>query len=152
MSERFTKQAEEILAICQRLKVQPSDLGDMVGIKPETMRKYAKGYQKASDFAMQGIRNAEKLTGILRGAPPRPKPDSSSPHSWMETPTLERALADLTGRLTKAAPADRKFVLSNIRDMLDELEHREVSSKPLTEAQQIAKRAGDKWDREHSST
>lgn len=148
MADRFTAQAEEILAICNRLGIEPDELGKEAGIKPETMRKYAKGYQKASDNLMQSLRNVEKIRAVFKDSPHKPR--AEGPFSWMATPTLEKTLDDLTARLHTASQQERRHVISNIIDVVKEIELREINSKPLSEAQRIAKDAGDRFDAEHA--
>ncbi|MDR3427836.1 hypothetical protein [Silvimonas sp.] len=141
MAVRFSSQADEIMAICSRLNIQPDELGERAGVAAETMRKYAKGYQKASSNVMQGLRNVERIAILIHaGAPPK-KPDATRLHAWMETQTLDRTLQDLTARLVKSTPSDRRNIITNIKDVVEELQSRKAGN--LTEAQQIAKRAGD---------
>jgi len=72
-----------------------------------------------------------------------------SPYHFLETKTLDRNLQDLAARLSRVTAKERKFILDNMRELLAELARREVSSKPLSEAQQIAKQASARDDGEH---
>jgi transcriptional regulator with XRE-family HTH domain len=78
---------------------------------------------------------------VLRDAPYQRPPDSS-PYSWMELSTLEKALSDLVSRLQKASPQDRQQVVRNMVDAVNELEAREFSSNRLSDEQKLVKIAG----------
>jgi transcriptional regulator with XRE-family HTH domain len=56
-----------------------------------------------------------------------------SPLGMVQTKTLENMLADLSLRLHKASPMERKHVIGNIIDVANELEAREISSKETGE-------------------
>ncbi|HEV2692155.1 MAG TPA: helix-turn-helix transcriptional regulator [Verrucomicrobiae bacterium] len=62
--------------------------------------------------------------------------------SLFSTETLMQGFGEAAARLASAPAADRKFIIGQLRDMLDVLESRVLaSSGPLSEAQQIAVRA-----------
>jgi transcriptional regulator with XRE-family HTH domain len=61
-------------------------------------------------------------------------PERNSPYSWMEVSTLEKALIDLSQRLPKSTPQERKHILGNIADVLAILEAKELSSKSPSSA------------------
>lgn len=134
MPENFEAQAREIREICSRMGVEPEQLGERAAIMPETMRKYTKGYQRASDIVMQSLRNVEKLSGFLSDAAvsqqDKEREAVTSPFRWMDVETLQKLLLDLPRKLAKATPNDRKYVLGNLRQVLDELEAREVTPAP----------------------
>jgi len=53
----------------------------------------------------------------------------SSLYSHLSIEALQKNLSDLSARLPSLAQQDRKYILGNIRAILDELEERELSSK-----------------------
>lgn len=136
MGDRFKEQSEEILAICKRLGFTLEDLADRSGVQPETLRKYARGYQKASDRAMHSFRNVELMSRMFKEPPPR-----AGHYRLMALEVLQQHLTDLTIKLRTAPPPERDHILEELRDMVVELAGRVVETKELTEAQGIALRA-----------
>ncbi len=61
-------QIAEIAGICQRLGIDARELGRRAGLKPETMRKIAHGYQGTSERVMQSLRNVETTARLLERA------------------------------------------------------------------------------------
>ena len=61
-------QMAEIEGICQRLGIDARELGRRAGLKPETMRKIARGYQSTSERVMQSLRNVEATARLLERA------------------------------------------------------------------------------------
>lgn len=57
-SGKFGAQALEIEAALKKMGIGWQELASRVGVKPETMRKALKGYQKAGDQLMNGVRMA----------------------------------------------------------------------------------------------
>jgi len=66
MNIKFQAQADEITGICRRTGLAPDALAARVAIKSETMRKIARGYQKASAQLLQALRNVELSVGESR--------------------------------------------------------------------------------------
>jgi hypothetical protein len=54
-------QTKEIAAVCKQLGIDRDTLADRIAISRETMRKWAGGYQKASESSMQSIRNLLRM-------------------------------------------------------------------------------------------
>jgi len=87
----------------------------------------------------------------------RTVPEALSPtpsaYSFMEQDTLYKNFKDLAARLPQIAKHERKYLIGNLRDMLDEIEQRDlVSYAPLSEAQQILKSLGDRYDQENGKS
>ena len=61
-------QMAEIEGICQRLGIDARELGRRAGLKAETMRKIARGYQSTSERVMQSLRNVETTARLLERA------------------------------------------------------------------------------------
>jgi SOS-response transcriptional repressor LexA len=60
-STKHASQAKEIEEILRKLGISTDELAVRVAVKPETMRKVAKGYQKASSQLMHAIRQVPVL-------------------------------------------------------------------------------------------
>jgi hypothetical protein len=130
VSEDFKEQKDLIAGICQRLGVDYKELADAGGINRETMRKYAGGYQRMPEKISILLRHIETERTKNTRADDRSNPSpAGAAFGMLETETLDKSLADLATRLKKAAPHERKFVLSNLQSVLDELQQRDL--KPL---------------------
>lgn len=81
---------------------------------------------------------------------PQTPASSASPYSWIEISTLEKTLADLAGRLQKCSKQDRKHILGNIVEVVNELENREINSTPLSGAAKLAAGAAKRDQDERS--
>jgi transcriptional regulator with XRE-family HTH domain len=149
---------EEIEGICGRLGITRDELADRAGIKRETMRKIANGYQPASERMMTLIRNVEKMAQMFQERPTAANtstPERPSTFRWMEPATLAKHFRHLTVQLEKAQPHERKHIIGNLREMLDEMEARELrgptkpptSSPPRSGAAELTQRIGDDLDR-----
>lgn len=153
--------SERLKSRRHRLGLNQHTLASRAGASPRSLVAWESGWSNIP----QGIklsRLAEALgvdiqwllgedTRRGEGEPPKAETDSTRSQLWLSTETLDASLVDLVGRLPGAAAKDRRHILSNIRDSVDELLGREVSSKPLSEEQQILKRAGEKHDRKPKS-
>jgi len=83
-------------------------------------------------------------------APPEVAP---SAYSFMEQDTLYKNFKDLSARLPLVTKHERKYLVGNLRDMLCEIEQRDLAnSGPLSEEQQILKSAGDQYDQERGKS
>jgi transcriptional regulator with XRE-family HTH domain len=70
-------------------------------------------------------------------------PNSINP--LLKTETLLKNFSEISEKLVSDAPENRKFIIGQLREMLDEIESRVLaSSGPLSEAQQIAVRAASR--------
>jgi hypothetical protein len=135
VADIFSDQVREIRALCDRVHIDPEELGARAAIAPETMRKYAKGYQRASDLVMQALRNVTELSAMRDAALSQQdnRRAPNAPYRLMESDTLMRHFSDLSRRLGQVSPTERKHVLGNIRDVVDELEAREIAPPRLAE-------------------
>jgi transcriptional regulator with XRE-family HTH domain len=112
--------------------------------EPATLKKIATFLKTTEDFLTGQTEEIKEVPASRFVALPI--------YGQLQTVTLENNLIDLVQGLPKAARQDRKHILGNIRAMLDELEERELKSETTnsiartSEAQAIAKRAGDKYD------
>lgn len=130
------QQISAIEEMCKRLSLDPEGLADGAGINQETMRKYANGYQNMPDWAWNTLRLFEenrRLHGqLLREDSSRKEPSSAAWASNLETDTLQKNLSELAGKLARVAAVDRKYILGNIRAILDELEERDLRGASST--------------------
>jgi SOS-response transcriptional repressor LexA len=96
MKPRFELQAALIAGIAQRTRLSPEALAARVAIKPETMRKVSKGYQKASDQLLAALKNLE-MSVLEEGMTKRKvvigEPDIVSPEGFRRVPVLSWARA-----------------------------------------------------------
>lgn len=127
---KFPDQVEEIEGIVKRLGMAGhEELADAAMINRETMRKYANGYQPMPAPLRKAIQLVEE-NRKLQSSPMRETNQSPGvfvSYNLMETPTLMSSLSDLASKLRKASNQDRKYVIGNLRAMLDELESRELT-------------------------
>lgn len=134
MGEDFSAQEELITGICQRLGIDYRGLADAAGIKHETMRKWAKGYQRMPDHIAVLLRHIEQQSVFPgRVEEKENRSPSAAAYELLETETLQKSLLDLSSKLTRCAAHERKYVLSNVRAIMDELDERELkvnSSRP----------------------
>lgn len=126
------EQMGEIERIVKRLGMKDyEELADAAVINRETMRKYANGYQPMPAPLLNAIRLVEQ-NRILQSGQSR---DSAAPkslsvsYSLMEIPNLINNVADLATKLRQVSPQDRKYVIGNIRALLDALEDSERKSQ-----------------------
>lgn len=111
---------------------------------------------KGNGVSEDNLRKLCQILGItesvLRGELPKEElrdgANAGPAGTWkhLGTDTLQNTLRDLAGRLPRVQQSERKFVLGNLREVLDELEQREhtpeVSSKPKSAAARAAAAAG----------
>lgn len=116
MRERFPEQKAEIEAVAKRLNMSVQELGNRAAIKPETMRKVAKGYQKASDRMLHSIRLVETVTRTAK--PPVKSVDHvSTMHGAHEAKKADVRLVPIISW----AAAGRAHDYADLENQIDEL-------------------------------
>lgn len=79
--------------------------------------------------AVLGVSTSWLLYGEEKsGLEVKDAPNERSPYSYMELPTLQKTLVDLTSRLHTAAANERKYIIGNLVEVVAELEGREINS------------------------
>jgi len=115
--------------LAEKLQVSTGSVGNWeIGPsqpRPETLGKIAEILGVSPSWLLYGADEPQALKDE-----PSKKRSESSPHKYTETATLQKTFADLTKRLEKASVHERKHILSNMREVLDELEEREL--KPVS--------------------
>lgn len=109
--------------------------------RPETLRKVAAILDVTPAWLLYGnsepgLEMKDASSDLKRRA------DESSPFGWMETSTLERMLTDLSNRLQKSAPNERRHIIGNIVDVAMELERRELGGVSSTKTEGRVATAG----------
>jgi hypothetical protein len=123
--EKFSNAGEEIHFICEKLGIDLHELSRRSGVNYETLRKVANHGQKISEVRMSNLRRVLFMADYFKDAP---REASHRPYRFMETDLLQKGISDLSRKLCRAIQQDRKHIMGNLRQMLDELEEREISS------------------------
>ncbi|HEV2691411.1 MAG TPA: helix-turn-helix transcriptional regulator [Verrucomicrobiae bacterium] len=89
---------------------------------------------QALDVEIPWLLGEERAQQMHDKPPDSKRASDSSPYSWMEILTLEKTLNDLTGRLHTAAKHERKHIIGNLVDVINEIEARELSSDASVDA------------------
>lgn len=104
---KFELQKAEIQRILRETRLSRDELARRVAIDPDTMRKIANGYQKASDVVMTSIRNVERAEKTTMREDPIPY---LTEKDWKEralkAEAREQALLDILKGVT-VKPADK---------------------------------------------
>jgi hypothetical protein len=134
MPEKLQNQVEEIAGICHRLGISYEELADAAAINRETMRKYSNGYQPIPEATLRALHLVEQLRTLL-AKQEKETPETkhvATAYSHLELDTLMKSFAELAAKLNRVSANDRKYVLGNLRAILDELDERERKSASLT--------------------
>ena len=126
----------------KRAKWSQSELGDRLGVSGNyiSMIELAKKQPGPSLRKLfEALEHSPLYTGPRTGDPGLPP---NGVYSLLSAETLERNFGEVAEKLASAGPTEKKRVLGNLREMLDEIEERLLaSSGVLSEAQQIAVKA-----------
>jgi predicted transcriptional regulator len=155
MTKKLAAQKTFIEGICDRLGMDYQQLAEVAGINPETMRKYAHGYQKMGDTAGLLLQHIEKehLHDKSRMKHlTRVDETLASAFAYMDSATLDDNFKGIAAKLPGTSGAGRRDILGNLRAMLDELDVRHAlkrneaglkaaNSTPLSSAAKLARRA-----------
>jgi hypothetical protein len=108
----YHDQVREIAAICKELGITATELAARVSVQPDTMRKVANGYQKASDQLMAAIRMVRDLAHyhVRSDTPVRKSTSDRETSGTLDGPRIGMLLTE----------EERKGLLYMVRDKTDE--------------------------------
>jgi len=121
-----------------RLGLTQEDLAEKSGVSLRSISNYEKGDLPTLEQLFKLAQALQVEPGYFLGDEikemiemhDRGHPGAAGVYSHLETGTLMKSLAELSGKVAKVADHERKYLLGNIRAILDELEDRELRHSP----------------------
>jgi len=144
---------ERVRTFRKQAKLSQAELGERLGVSGNYVYLIEAGKKPPGPSLLKLFENMEQSPfynseALLRGSSgvrdsrsPGSIPPNAFP-SMFSTETLLQGFSEGAQKLLTVSAADRKQIIGQLRDMLDEIQSRELaSSGPLSEAQQIAVKA-----------
>ena len=143
-TKKFTI-AERVRNYRKKVKLSQAELGERLCVSGNYIYLIESGRKPPGGTLIKLFENMEQApyvdseasaSGGRPAVPPHPI------HAMFKTESLLKNFTELAEQLPSATAEKRKYLIGQLRDMLDELQSRELAnSGPLSEAQQIAVKA-----------
>lgn len=125
--------SDRVRAYRERMNLSQEELGNQLGVSGNYIYLIESGKKIPGDSLLKLFDTVEAVGDFVRDAPISENEDKPNPYSHLQIETLQKSLADLSAKLPSISEHERKYILGNIRAILDELEDRELLKKAIAE-------------------